>query len=501
VRRGAFLVLLLFAFPVTAEAQSGSPVAAEGWNPRLAAQVYGAAFAFMAPRTLNAIPMANLTLWGLRGLTALDPLVGPTLSSTAINLISRNQTVLTLPLPPPTDAASWGNIAATLCDKATQVSPAIASAGTTGIVTSFFDELFNHLDPYSRYIAPGDSDPDRLSAGPGFALGSRGRGASIESVDPSGPAATAGLAVGDRVLSIDGHRTRGQALSTLDNWLGGAPGSTADLVILPQGSRRPVHIAVPRAALLPETVFPALQNGILTIQIAGFERNTAQHLRQAIASSTGNVRGIVLDLRGNRGGLLDQAVAIAGTLVVSGTIASTIGRDPAANQLWRGSGVDTASGLPIIVLVDGRTGRAAKMVAAGLDDNRRAVVVGSATLGKGLVQTGTALPDGGDLLVTWARVLAPLGWPLQGLGVMPQVCTSGGADQVEAALQSLADGTQVLAGALNASRAARPGISLSRILQIRQACPAALGSALDSQAAQFLLTTPAAYAAAQASLR
>jgi carboxyl-terminal processing protease len=112
------------------------------------------------------------------------------------------------------------------------------------------------------------------------------------------------------------------------------------------------------------------------------------------------------------------------------------------------------------------------------------------------VQAATPLPDGGTLLVTWARLLAPLGWPLQGLGVMPQICTSGTSDSVEAQLEALNGGQQPLGAAIRASRAARPGITLDRILQIREACPAALGSSLDMQAAQFLVTTPSAYAAA-----
>jgi carboxyl-terminal processing protease len=500
VRRGAVLFLLLFALPVPSLAQSSFQVPSGGWNPRLAAQVYAAAFAFMAPRTLNAIPMADLTLWGLRGLTALDPQVGPTLSSTTITLISRSQVALALPVPQPMDAAGWGNVAALLCDKAAQLSPAIANAGTNGIVTSFFDELFNHLDPYSRYISPRDTESETLAAGPGVDLSVRGRSVSIASLDPGGPAAAAGLVTGDRVWMIDGHHLRGQSHAMLDAWLGGTPGSTLELLVVSRGSRRARAVSVLRAAILPETVFPSVQNGILTIQIAGFERDTAAHMRQALATLPADIRGIVLDLRGNRGGLLDQAVATARTLVSSGTIASTVGRNLSADQLWRGTGADLTGGLPIIVLVDGRTASAAEVLAAALADNRRGVVIGSATLGKGLVQTATALPDGGDLLITWARVLAPLGWPLQGLGVMPQVCTSGGADQVEGALQALADGKQGLARALHASRAARPGLSLDRILQIRQACPAALGSALDSQAAQFLLTTPSAYTTARASL-
>ena len=189
-------------------------------------------------------------------------------------------------------------------------------------------------------------------------------------------------------------------------------------------------------------------------------------------------------------------MAVAGSLMDSGVIGSAVGRDPAADQSWRASNGDLAPGQPVVVLVDGRTASAAEVLAAALADDGRGIVVGSATFGKGLVQAATPLPDGGALLVTWARLLAPLGWPLQGLGVMPQICTSGTSESVEAQLEALNGGQQPLGAAIRASRAARPGITLDQILQIREACPAALGSSLDMQAAQFLVTTPSAYAAA-----
>jgi carboxyl-terminal processing protease len=491
VRRSAVLVLVLLTCPVSAEAQTT-------WNPVMAGNVYAAAFAFMAPRTLTAIPMAKLTLWGLRGLTALDPAVGPTMSADGIALIDRNQVALSAPLPLAEDAARWGAVAAQLCSRATQVSPAIAEAGTTGVVTSFFDELFNHFDPYSRYIPPGTRADNEQPASVGFTLVVRRHGTMIATIEPNGPAAAAGLAVADQILAIDGQSTRGETADDLGMALDGAAGTVMTLEVLSH-HRRAQTISVIRTAIVPETVFAARQGPMLVIQISAFQQTTAAHFRQTVMDELGKPpapRGLVVDLRGNRGGLLDQAVSVADSLIDRGTIASTMGRNPAADQLWRASNGDLAGGLPLVVLVDGRTASAAEVLAAALADNNRGVVVGSATLGKGLVQSATSLPDGGDLLVTWARLLAPLGWPLQGLGVMPQICTSGSTDSVEAALQSLADGQQPMGDAIRQSRSARPGIALNKVLEIRDACPAALGSSLDMQAAQFLLTTPPAYSAA-----
>ena len=103
--------------------------------------------------------------------------------------------------------------------------------------------------------------------------------------------------------------------------------------------------------------------------------------------------------------------------------------------------------VPLVVLVDGRTASAAEIVAAALSDRGRGVVVGSATTGKGLIQAVVPLPNGGDLLVTWSRVLAPRGWPIQGLGVLPAVCTSLGAEATAAALARLRQGEPPMAQA------------------------------------------------------
>jgi carboxyl-terminal processing protease len=152
--------------------------------------------------------------------------------------------------------------------------------------------------------------------------------------------------------------------------------------------------------------------------------------------------------------------------------------------------------MPIVVLVDGFTASAAEILAAALADRGRAVVVGSATVGKGMVQTIDPLPDGGELFVTWSQLLAPLGWPLQGLGVMPQVCTSLGPAALQRQLAALAAGTQSMTAAVQRARDARLPLTASQVLMLRAPCPAGAGRAADLEAAKALIGNPAAYAAA-----
>ncbi len=177
-------------------------------------------------------------------------------------------------------------------------------------------------------------------------------------------------------------------------------------------------------------------------------------------------------------------------------MAVTAGRDPQANRIWRTNGEQFGGNLPLVVLVDGRSASAAEVLAAALSDRGRAVVIGSETLGKGLVQTIDPLPDGGELFVTWSRILAPTGWPIQGLGVLPQVCTSLGEDALARQLATLAQGVQPMQNALDRHRSARAPLTPVEVLALRSACPAAVGRDADLAAARSVIANPAIYAAA-----
>jgi carboxyl-terminal processing protease len=164
------------------------------------------------------------------------------------------------------------------------------------------------------------------------------------------------------------------------------------------------------------------------IRVAGFNKRTAQDLERVVVGLPWNgaspIKGIVLDLRSNPGGLLDQAVAVADAFLRKGTIVSTHGRHPESIQRFSATGRDLANGMPIVVLVNGRSASAAEIVAAALQDRGRAVVVGSNSYGKGTVQNITRLPNDGELILTWSRFHAPSGYALDALGILPNICTS-----------------------------------------------------------------------------
>ena len=501
---------LVFYFLLATGSAMAEPTGGGGLPHFLLADVFGTALAFMAPRTLEPIPVSDLTVWGLHGITAIDPSLitaqvqqgnqaePPGAEPNAISLMGPQGPILTLPAPGSDDAAAWGDTAALLAEAAARVSPVVQQAGATGVIQSFFEELFNHLDPYSRYVPPGAATADRARrggvGGVGFSMAYTNGVLSVADVAPGSPADQAGVEVGDLVESVDGHATRGRSADEVNQLLAGEVGSSAEIALRhPDGPSATIDVV--RVLVPPDTVSEALDGDLAVISISGFAGDTGARLQEAVAAAAAMpaVQGLVLDLRDNRGGLLRQAVGAADVLLSGGTIVSTRGRAPDSNHDFIAAAGDVSSGLPVVVLVDGRTASAAEILAAALADNRRAVVVGSATLGKGLVQTILPLPDSGELFVTWSRVVAPRGWPIQGLGVLPQVCTSNGDQALDQQLAALADGMQPMADALARSRAARAPLPSVELLELRAPCPAAEANDSDIAAAHWLIDHPTAY--------
>jgi carboxyl-terminal processing protease len=398
--------------------------------------------------------------------------------------------------------ASWARVASVLTAASLPVSAPVRRAGTQGLIQGFFDQMFSRLDPYSRYVPPAEASEDRARragrAGLGLTLNRRGALIEVRSVVRDSPGAIAGIRPGDVVVAVDGQRTQDQDPETIAALLSGSEGSAVAL----SWRGRDGHIRdaqLLRVMVPPETVFAQRFADVLVLRITSFSNSTASHLALSVQdalSGPPRVGGIVLDMRDNRGGLLRQAVTAADTFLPAGLVARTVGRDADAINVWRSSEGELAENVPLVILVDGRTASAAEILAAALADRGRGVVVGSETVGKGMVQTIDPLPDGGELFVTWSQTLAPLGWPIQGLGVLPQVCTSLGQEALNRQLASLSTGFQPMAEAIRRSRAARIPVSASEVLELRAPCPASDGRTADLEAARLLISNPAAYAAA-----
>jgi carboxyl-terminal processing protease len=476
--------------------------------------VLSVALGAVLERHSEAAAPANLGLWSLRGLEVLEPLLRPELRGGNTLVLSAEPerpplAFRTLPVLPPTAtpeaaAPSLADALAVLFESAWRVSPRLRRAGPERMLRSAFEELFDRLDPYSRYLTPEEARAARLRRVGQTALGLRlgagrgGRDVIVAAVTPDGAAAVAGIRVGDRVLAVDGVPVSARDLAFAASLLEGPADTEVELRIERNGRRRAVLL---QRSLAPAvTVRSERRDGVLFLRIEAFIGGTDDQVASAMLASAAAIRGVVLDLRGNRGGLLSEAVAVASAFLPGGTVAQTTGRHPDAVRVWQASGPDLAGGLPVVVLVDGRSASAAEVVAAALGERGRAVVVGSATTGKGLIQAVVPLPNGGELLVTWSQVLGPGGWPIQGLGVLPAVCTSLGPEALAEDLARLRRGEAASGSGVARLRALRPppvpSLTTSETANLRASCPAAEGRDTDWAVARALLDLPTAYAAA-----
>lgn len=481
--------------------------AAEPGFPRDVVQaVLATAFDVVLDRHVEPAEPGALGLWALRGLAVIDPALRPEWRADTLLLSDTRRLLGARPVPaPPGDTVlavrQLAVAVAALFDAAWRASPALRRAGSDRMLQSGFEEIFNHLDPYSRYLTPAEAAAARsrrighLDLGLALAAGRRGS-VLVAAVVPGGTAARAGFQPGDRLLAI-GEVWLPPGPPEAAARLFEGPAGTIVPILVQRGTRR-IELLLPREVVPPETVHAERRDDILWLRIDGFASETDASLERALSAGPAGPapRGIVLDLRGNRGGLLSQAVSVASAFLAGGPVVRTEGRHPDALRVYTADAEDRAHGLPLVVLVDGRSASAAEIVAASLADRGRAVVVGSATMGKGLIQVVAPLPNGGELQVSWARVVAPSGWPIQGLGVLPSVCTGSGEAALAAELLALAQGEAGMAATLSRARAIRAGAPAPEVEALRARCPPAEGRDWDLYAARRLLETPHALAAA-----
>lgn len=427
----------------------------------------------MSDRYLRPTDPADLALYWLRGLAALEPRLTAGFDGPRIELRLDGRPLAARPRPgTPAMAATE---AARLARDAIAASPALQRARVETLLAAGFDEMFLPLDAFSRYVPPAEAVAARAErvgqTGLGLRLGPGRRGAiAVALLLPGSAAAEAGVATGDEVLAIDGVPVSAADIALAALLLDGPEGSEAVLRLRRAG--RVLTVRIPRRGPVEASLsVEARPGGVVVLRIASFPAGMAGRLEAVLAGST--ARGVILDLRGNRGGVLSEALAVADLFLESGRIASASGRHRDAGRAWDAAPPDLLGGRPVVVLVDGRTASAAEALAAALADGRRGAVVGSATRGKGLIQIVLPLPGEAELHLSWAELLTPAGRRIEGTGLSPGLCTSLGEQAADRAL-----------AAPWGERPAAPE------------CPPSDGRPWDERIAQALIGNPEAYRAA-----
>ncbi|MCA0215027.1 MAG: S41 family peptidase [Proteobacteria bacterium] len=284
------------------------------------------------------------------------------------------------------------------------------------------------FDNYARYLDAQAYSRDQASSGGSFV----GLGIEVETSEagvritapmPGGPAARAGLRAGDLIVQVDDKPLRGVALADAIARMRGDVGTQVSLVVRREGSDD-FTLALTRDTIRRQLLRWRMEGDALVLRLSSFSGPVASAMADAIAEATAQARprAVVLDLRGNPGGLIREAVRVADTFLSQGAIASMRGRTPGNERSWQADSAELLAGLPMVVLQDKSSASASELVAAALQENGRATVMGQRSFGKGSVQTTYALGEGrGAVKLTSALYYGPLGRTVNKAGVTPDV--------------------------------------------------------------------------------
>jgi carboxyl-terminal processing protease len=309
------------------------------------------------------------------------------------------------------------------------------------------DGMVASLDPHSAFLDPAEYEAMRVStaghySGIGLEVAERdGRIAVVTPIDGS-PAARAGLRSGDILLEIDGRTVAGGSLAEIIERMRGFAGSTVRLTVERSGEPEPLRFELQRSDVQVRTVrAEALPGRYGYLRVTHFTDSTPRDLGRALATlqSAAPLRGLVLDLRGNPGGVLESSVSVADEFLDSGVIVRAEGRTAESRFVLRATEGDALRSAPLVVLIDRGSASGAEIVAGALRDHGRATLMGERTFGKGSVQTVMPLANGQALKLTTSRYFTPSGASLHDRGLEPDVSLPGASHRDEQAAEVATD--------------------------------------------------------------
>ncbi len=431
----AFSLLWLVAActvkPITGAADLDA--AAAGFPVPAAQDVFMTGYSNINDKSLKKVPLPDLALEGMRGISSIDPSLTVTRAGSFIVLASSDKTVARFQAPDDNDVRGWAALTVNISLAGRTVSEDMKAASAEDIYQAVFDAALSRLDVFSHYAGAVEAGRNRAKrdgfGGIGVRFRMSGKEALITRVLPGTPAFHGGPKRGDFITHIDGAATFGLSKEEIVSRLRGPMHSMVKITVRRGKEATPINFDMERSLIIPTTVTYGYEDGITFLKISNFNIHTARDLaaklKKAKHDHLGKLKGVVLDLRGNPGGLLKQSIRVAGMFLTQGPIITTRGRHPDSLQSYEARGRDITYGLPLVVVVDGKSASAAEVVAASLQDRGRAVIVGTTSFGKGTVQTVVRLPNGGEITLTWSRLIPPSGYVLHGLGVFPAICSSG----------------------------------------------------------------------------
>lgn len=439
-------------------------------------RVFAVGYQSITERYVDPVDIGTVAFEGLSGLSTLDSGISVARNGDLVELRGPDGILAKLDAPDDADAAGWAKLTAIALDAGRAGSPHLEYASTERLYQVVFEGALSRLDGFSRYTGAEEALEQRAAregfGGIGIRFALAGDGVQVTAVLPDSPAARADIQTDDLITHVDGSPVAGLDHRAVARRLRGRVDSRVELTLARTGLEGSLKLTLARKLIIPTTVEARLEGDLAYFRVIGFNQRTTTQVSDALSQlkQEAEIAGVVLDLRDNPGGLLDQAVAVADLFLSRGRILSTIGRHPDSNQEFDATDDDIADGLPMAVLINGQSASAAEIVAAALQDHGRALVIGSTSFGKGTVQNVIRLPNNGELILTWSRMLTPSGQALHELGVAPTICTSNPQTSAPGAVDDLLRGAAEPGSTLALSRGDQ-GRDRETSEELRRVCP------------------------------
>ena len=302
--------------------------------------------------------------------------------------------------------------------------------------------MLNGLDPHSAYLDKEQYDELKVGTtgqfgGLGIEVGMENGFVKVISPIDDTPAQKAGVKAGDLIIRLDDKPVKGMSLNDAVKIMRGEPGSPIVLTIVREGAEQPIKLKLVRDIIKVKSVKSRLlEDGYGYVRLSSFQAKTGESMIEAIEEmqKKGKLKGLVIDLRNNPGGVLNAAVSVSDAFLEDGLVVYTDGRVEDAKMKFNASAGDLLEGAPIVVLINAGSASASEIVAGALQDHKRAIIMGEKTFGKGSVQTILPTSSGGAVKLTTARYYTPSGRSIQAEGITPDVPIS--KVKLEAAQQS-----------------------------------------------------------------
>ena len=301
------------------------------------------------------------------------------------------------------------------------------------LIESAISGMLTSLDPHSSYMAPEDFSTMQVQTrgefgGLGIEVTQENGFIKVVSPIDDTPADNAGIEAGDFITKVDGESTLGKTLDEAVDKMRGPVGSEIIITVVREGVDEPFDVSIIRDTIEIKAVKARSEGKTVVLRVSSFTSKTYPNLKESLekeinaAGGLEYINGVVVDLRNNPGGLLNQAIRVSDAFLESGEIVSTRGRGARDAERYNATPGDLTNGKPIVVLINGGSASASEIVAGALQDHHRAIIVGTKSFGKGSVQTIIPLSsDGAAMRLTTARYYTPSGRSIQSLGVSPDI--------------------------------------------------------------------------------